>query len=321
MFRKIPLCLLFLLAACTIIPDDAVEDFPKDVRVSQLMLSFSNEGTGEFKYITVKLVLTTNKIEINWPADIDIFFYNKSMVKTTYQLNNAGYATKITTSFVDGKEMVDELVYDGNNRITEIKNSFFNDNLKLYYANNQLDSISKIRTLPNMTTQSGFYKRIDESNFVSIFPFNKGQSYSLYNNFYGNCECTGNAPVSNELNKTGYSFTKSSDSYGNQFYTNNNYTQFLNNQYCKQTFSSSVSESGKNFYNKPRYLYSFTSFCYSTEDNYLNSYLLLPEVIPDYTSPYLATVDSEVRWINSNSAKTSKWILVGIDYGYTPSSK
>jgi hypothetical protein len=319
MLRKIPMCLLFCLAACTIIPDDAVEDFPKDVRVNQLTLRFMNEDSGEYKYIASKLVLATNKIEIIWPADIDIFFYNKNMVKTTYQLNSAGNATKITTSYADGIEIVDEITYNGNNRITELKNSFFNDNLKFYYSNNQLDSISKIRTLPNMTTQSGFYKRIDETNYVSIFPFNKTQSYSLYNIFYGNCECTSSAPAPNELNKTGYSFSQSNDVYGNQFYTNNNYTQFLNNQYCKNIFSNSVSTGGKNFYEKPRYLDSFASFCYSDGDNYLNSYLLLPEVIPDYTSLYLATVDSEVKWINSNSAKTSKWNLVGIDYGYTPS--
>jgi hypothetical protein len=319
MLRKIPMCLLFCLAACTIIPDDAVEDFPKDVRVNQLTLRFMNEDTGEYKYIASKLVLATNKIEIIWPADIDIFFYNKNMVKTTYQLNSAGNATKITTSYADGIEIVDEIAYDGNNRITELKNSFFNDNLKFYYSNNQLDSISKIRTLPNMTIQSGFYKRIDETNYVSIFPFNKTQSYSLYNIFYGNCECTSSAPAPNELNKTGYSFSQSNDVYGNQFYTNNNYTQFLNNQYCKNIFSNSVSTGGKNFYEKPRYLDSFASFCYSDGDNYLNSYLLHPEVIPDYASLYLATVDSEVKWINSNSAKTSKWNLVGIDYGYAPS--
>jgi hypothetical protein len=319
MLRKIPMCLLFCLAACTIIPDDAVEDFPKDVRVNQLTLRFMNEDTGEYKYIASKLVLATNKIEIIWPADIDIFFYNKNMVKTTYQLNSAGNATKITTSYADGIEIVDEITYNGNNRITELKNSFFNDNLKFYYSNNQLDSISKIRKLPNMTTQSGFYKRIDETNYVSIFPFNKTQSYSLYNIFYGNCECTSSAPAPNELNKTGYSFSQSNDVYGNQFYTNNNYTQFLSNQYCKNIFSNSVSTGGKNFYEKPRYLDSFASFCYSDGDNYLNSYLLLPEVIPDYASLYLATVDSEVKWINDNSAKTSKWNLVGIDYGYAPS--
>jgi hypothetical protein len=319
MLRKIPMCLLFCLAACTIIPDDAVEDFPKDVRVNQLTLRFINEDTGEYKYIASKLVLATNKIEIIWPADIDIFFYNKNMVKTTYQLNSAGNATKITTSYADGIEIVDEIAYDGNNRITELKNSFFNDNLKFYYSNNQLDSISKIRTLPNMTTQSGFYKRIDETNYVSIFPFNKTQSYSLYNIFYGNCECTSSAPAPNELNKTGYSFSQSNDVYGNQFYTNNNYMQFLNNQYCKNIFSNSVSIGGENFYEKPRYLDSFASLCYSDGDNYLNSYLLLPEVIPDYALLYLATVDSEVKWINSNSAKTSKWNLVGIDYGYAPS--
>ncbi len=318
MLRKIPLCLLFLLTACSIIPDDAVEDFPKDVQVSQLTLRFVNEDTGEYKYIAVKLVLAANKVEINWPADIDIFFYNKNMVKTIYQLNSAGYATKITTSFADGKEIVDELVYDGSNRIIELKNSFFNDNLLFYYSNNQLDSISKIRTLPNTTTQSGFYKWIDESNLLSIFPFNKSQGYSLSNNFYGNCECTSISPAPNELNKTGYSFTQSDDFYGNQFYTNSSYTQFLNNQYCKNYFYNSVSTGGKNFYEKPRYLDSFASFCYSDSD-YLNSYLLLPEVIPDYTSLYLATVDSEVKWIASNSAKTSKWNLVGIDYGYAPS--
>jgi hypothetical protein len=322
MLRKIPVCLLFCLAACTIIPDDALEDFPKDVRVNQLTVKFLNEDTGEYKHITVKPVLTTNKIEITWPADIDIFFYNKNLVKTTYLLNNAGYATKITTSYADGKEIVDELVYDGNNRVTELKNSFFNENLKFYYLNSQLDSISKIRTLPNMTTQSGFYKRVDESNFVSIFPFNKAQSYSLNRNFHGSCECTSNAPVPNELNKTGYTFSNLSDSYYNQFYTDNNYIQFLNNQYCKQVFTNSVFEGGKNFYSKPRYLDSFASYCYSTSnDNYINSYLLFPGVIPDFTTLYLATIDNEVRWINSNTAKTSKWSLAGIDYGYAPSSK
>jgi hypothetical protein len=319
MLRKIPMCLLFCLAACSIIPDDAVENLPKDVRVNKLTLRFNNVSTGEYKYITVKPVITTTKIEINWPADIDILFYNKNMVKTTYQLNNAGQATSVITTFEDGKSIIDELVYDGNNRVIELKNSFFNDNLKFFYSNNQLDSISKTRTLPNTTTQSGFYKRIDEFSFVSIFPFNKAQSYSLYNIFYGNCECNSNAPAPNELNKTGYSLTQSNEIYGNQFYTNNSYTQFLNNQYCKSIFSNSVSTGGKNFYNKPRYLDSFASFCYSDGDNYINSYLLLPEIIPDYTSLYLATVDSEVKWINSNSAKTSKWNLVGIDYGYAPS--
>lgn len=321
MLRKIPLCFLFCLAACTIIPDDALEDLPKDVIVSQFTVRFSNEDTGEYKYIIVKPVFTANKIEINWPADMDIFFYNKSLVKTTYLLNNGGYATKITTLFADGKEIIDELVYDGSNRVTELKNSFFNDNLKFYYINNQLDSISKIRTLPNMTTQTGFYKRVDESNFISIFPFNKAQSYSFNQSFYGSCNCSVSAPVPNELNKTGYSVSNSNDFYYNQFYVDLNYTQFLNNNYCKQVFTSSIYSGSNNFYNKPRYLDGFVSYCYSTGDNYLSSYLLLPEAIPDFTSLYLATIDNEVRWTKSNSAKTSKWNLVGIDYSYAPSSK
>ncbi len=311
--------MLFCLTACTIIPDDALENLPKDVQISQLKLRFLNEDSGNYKEATVKTVLTARKIEINWPAEIDIFFYNKSMVKTIYELNNAGYATKITTLYEDGKEIVDEIVYDGSNRVTELKNSFFNDNLKFYYSNNQLDSISKMRTLPNTTIQSGFYKRIDESHFVSIFPFNKAQSYSLTNSFYGSCDCSGYAPVPNELNKTGYSFIKSNDPYYTQFYTDNNYTQFLNSQYCKQVFSQSIYEANKNFYGKPRNLECFANHCYSGGDSYLSSYLLLPQVIPDFISLYLATVDSEVRWINSNSANTSKWNLAGIDYGYAPS--
>ncbi len=321
MLRKISFCLLLCANACTIIPDDALEDFPKDVRINKLTLKLFNEDTGEYKSITVKPVLTTNKIEINWPSDIDIFFYNKSITKTIYQLNSAGYATSITTLFTDGKEIVDELVYDGNSRITELKNSFFKDNLKFFYSNNQLDSISKIRTLPNMTTQSGFYKRIDESNFVSIFPFNKAQSYTLTQSFYGSCDCSNNAPVPNELNKTSYSFSASNDLYFSQFYSSNDFIQFLNNQYCKRVFSNSVYQGSMNFYGKPGNLDCFATSCYSQGDNYLNSYLLLPEVIPDMSSLYLATVDSEVRWINSNSAKPSNWNLVGIDYGYAPSSK
>lgn len=313
--------MFFCATACTIIPDDAVEDFPKDVRVSQLSLRFFSEDTGEYKYITVTPVLTINKIEINWPADIDIFFYNKNLVKTIYQLNDAGYTTSITTLFSDGIEIVDEIMYDGANRVTELNNSFFGDNLKFYYSNNQLDSISKTRTLPNMTTQSGFYKRVDESNFVSIFPFNKAQGYSLSQSFYGSCDCTNNIPVPNELNKTGYSLTKSNDPYNDQFYTDNNYTQFLNNQYCRQVFSNSVYQGSKNFYNKPGYLDSYANYCYSVGDNYLNTYLLLPQVTPDLTSLYLASVDNEVRWIKSNSAKTSKWNLEGIEYSYAPSSK
>jgi hypothetical protein len=95
----------------------------------------------------------------------------------------------------------------------------------------------------------------------------------------------------------------------------------LNNQYCRQVFSHSIYQGDKNFYSKPGYLDSYASFCYSVDDNYLNSYLLLPEVIPDLKSLYLASVDSEVRWIKSNSAKISKWNLDGIDYSYTPSSK
>lgn len=321
MLKKLSFCLLLCATACTIIPDDAFEDFPKDVQVSQLSLRFFNEDTGEYKYITVKPVLTINKVEINWPADIDIFFYNKNLVKTIYQLNNAGYATSITTLYSDGIEIVDEIVYDGSNRVTELKNSFFQDNLKFYYSNNQLDSISKMRTLPNMTTQTGFYKRVNESNFVSIFPYNKAQSYSLSQTSYGSCNCTSNAPVANELNKTGYSLAKSNDPYYDQFYTDNNYTQFLNNQYCRQVFSNSIYQRSKNFYDKPGSLDSYVNYCYSAGDNYLNSYLLLPQVLPELTSLFLASVDSEVRWIKSNSANISKWNLEGIDYSYTPSSK
>jgi hypothetical protein len=140
----------------------------------------------------------------------------------------------------------------------------------------------------------------------------------LNNNFYGSCDCTSNAPVPNELNKTGYNFIKSNDPYYDRFYTDNNYTQFLNNQYCKQVFSQSVYEASKNFYGKPRSLECMTNHCYGGGDSYLNNYLLIPEIIPDFSSLYLATVDSEVRWISSNSANPSNWNLVGIDYGYEP---
>ncbi|MBL7871964.1 MAG: hypothetical protein JNM78_10160 [Cyclobacteriaceae bacterium] len=321
MLRKIPVCLLFCLVACTIIPDDTLEDFPSDVRVNQLTLRFLHEDTGENKYVVVKPVLTSNKIEINWPVDIEILFYNKSLVKTIYQLNTAGFATKITTSFSDGKEIIDEIVYDGANRVIELKNSFFNDSFKFYYSNNQLDSISKIRTLPNMTTQAGFFKRIDDLYMVSIFPFNKAQSYTLNLNFHGSCACTPGAPVPNELNKTSYSFLKTVESYYTQIFTDMNYTQFLGNQYCKQVFSNSVFEGNRNFYGKPTYMDRYASFCYSEEDSYLNSYLLFPEVIPDSPSLFLATVDSEVRWMKSNAPKTSKWNLMGVDYTYAPFSK
>lgn len=320
MIRKIAACLLLGVSACTIIPDDSLTKLPTNVQVSQLNIKFSKENSTEAKEVTVKLIRSAQKIEINWPADVDIFFYDKNASKSVYQLNAAGYAEKITTTFVDGKEIVDEIVYNGNNRITELRNSFFNDRLKFYYKNDQLDSIAKTRTLPNGTIQTGFYKRTDVDKFVSIFPFNSGQGYSLNYNFIGNCSCDANTPAANELNKTGYFFSDQIDQYSNSYFLETDYRQTLNNQYCSKVFTNSTSESGTNFYNKPNFRYNYSTDCYNSGQNYFSTFSLIPEIVPDFSSAYLATVDSELKWINSNSTKTPNW-LFEIYYNYTPISK
>lgn len=316
MVRKISVYLFFCLSACTIIPDDALDKLPEQVVVSGLEIRFRNETTGEQKVAPAKLNRSAQKIEINWPEDVDIFFYNKNVSKSVYQLNTAGFTEKITTTFIDGSEIVDEIVYDGSNRITQLKNSFFNDNLKFFYIGDQLDSIAKTRTLPGGSTQTGFYKRTDADKFVSIFPFNSGQAYSLFFSYIGECTCEATAPVANELNKTGYTYSNQDSPYYSGFYLETIYRQQIGSNYCNKTFSSTFSESNRNFFSKSNYRENYSFDCANPGKNYLSVFLLIPETVPDFLSVYLATVDSEVKRLNINP-KTSDWVL-GAYYTYSP---
>jgi len=321
MIRKIAACLLLGVSACTIIPDDSLTELPANFQVRQLKIDFNNKNTGEQKQIDVNVTRSIENIEINWPTDIDIFFYNKNASKSVYQLNTAGYAEKITTTFVDGKEIVDEIVYDGSNRIAELRNSFFNDRLKFFYKNNQLDSIAKTRILANGTTQTGFYKRTAENTFISIFPFNSGQAYSLNYEIFGNCSCEVTSPTANELNKTGYSISDQINFYNNSYYLDINFRQTLNNQFCKKVFSNYTSESGLNYVGQPSYRGSNSSDCYNTGQTFISVFTLIPAIVPNFSAAYFATLNSELKWINSNPAKISDWIVTGFFYSYAPVSK
>jgi hypothetical protein len=310
--------LLFFALGCTIIEDDYLEDLPEDVWVKNIsILYYDDSAAGEPKKVTANVMNSSNKIELTFTSGIDFLFLNSKVSKITYQLNINGYAEKITSSFENGTIIVDDLLYNSKGQIIEMSNSFFKDKLKLFYKNNELDSVAKTRTLANNTTQNGFFKRTTSDNpleeyFISIFPFDNTEPYTLDLDFYS-CASGGATPDSNTVNKTSYVL---SDSTQNSRYAYTGFQQILNSVYSEQYFNRAFESYYTNYFGKPDYLFINSVGCESINTNHVDIYSLFPEIVPDVLLTHVISIENSVKWMNSNSGKSPDFRLQSIEYSY-----
>lgn len=321
--------LLTTLFSCSIISDDHLDKLPDDVHVREVEIVYGrwvgNPPVYETKRLGSKLIITGNTIEMNWPVGVDFFFLDKKVSKTTILLNGADYAEKITSVFDDGSEIIDELKYNSSNQVIELTNSFFKDNLKLFYKNNIIDSVTKTRTLANNTTQFGFYKQIDAENMISVFPYDNTKSYSALATISNGCTSGGSFPSNNnDFNKTVYkSLVESTEDYG--YYSNENfiidYQQRVNNLYY-QNYINLSSYKAINYFGKT---YSTGLQAYecggSLTGGYMNIFMLLPDLVPDPNLLYRITIENEVKWVNNNPKTQTEWWINSLQYKFKPFTK
>ncbi len=316
--------LLVLTSGCTILSDDDLDDLPEAIRANKIELVYSNSVDDTEKRQSAPITYSGNVVEINWPADVDVFFYNRDITKTVYHLNAKGWAEKVTNTFEDGTVMEDVITYNATDQVVELTNSFFKDKLLFYYKNNAVDSVAKSR---NSMTQFGFYKLGFEDEYsryyYCVFPLDETKPYQSAG-FY----CNDYPIESNELNMSSYSQSKQDEQYEKYGISQSIYTTFtIEGEFTNCTNIYVCNIGGYyNFYGVLNTLdigVGSTNDCYYCgfgNQGYLNSYIIMPLLFPDNSILNMVSTDNELKWITKNNGfkQELESLIQGVRYQFEP---
>jgi len=241
-----------------------------------------------------------DQVVIDWSGDTDLHFTGKTLISTTYHLNSGGYAEKIVSRFDDKSEIIDQFTYSSDYKIVEIQNSFFHETMHWHYIDNEIDSISRVQATENGEIM-GFYKRLNTPDFTGespirylkmsgIFPFNTALPYNLEHTMSYDCE---NHSYINENESNKLEISNNYDGDGGErhsFITGN-----------KINFESIVGSF--NPYRKEKINVRAASRCLARYEA-ISTYILMPDLIPDFDLVYLFTIENEIKYVNENGNYT-----------------
>ncbi len=317
------LCLFF--SGCTIITNDHIDSFPKAYKVRQI------EMNGDGRFTTGNVTYSGNRIEVDLTPDYDIFFLSNPVDKITYELNEQNKVAKITTKFTNRTDAVDELFYNANGSLSELRSSLWGSVYRLYYKSNVVDSVSKVITSSGNPAQQGFYKRITDKQMISIFPFDNTRAYTL--NWAKSCSSQGSDVAipsnPNDYNKTYHELSEMDyQPYGSDGFTNSikfysiSFQQVIDNKNRNYCGSFAFSIDSYDLMNNPIMQRLNTAMQNPKYPNlnhrWISVFSLLPTMFSDFRMLYQLTAEDEFLYMNRYPKEASSFFVEEMIYRYEP---
>ena len=140
--------------------------------------------------------------------------------RTTVVINNDKRITEMTTQF-DGSGFTDFFEYDQQKRLSKARREDASNGIEyvatFFYStgNASVDSISlelSVTANNQQAKQTGFFKKANASTYVSIFPFDKTQAYTLMDSYFDATSAFSESK--NDLNKWFHTLTRQDMSWG-----------------------------------------------------------------------------------------------------------